>query len=102
MDGLWVGLAAVDAPVNLNTASIPALAEVVGLPRAYDLFLWRPFRTWDDVMAVPGITDDEACSLRRAGAHIGLPDQPPSQRDALDARLGSIDRGLRRESSAQI
>ena len=44
--------------MNLNTASIPDMAEVVGLETAYDLFLWRPFLSWDEVLMTPGITPD--------------------------------------------
>jgi hypothetical protein len=86
--------------MDLNTASIPAMAKLVGLERAYDLFLWRPFLTWDDVHRVPGMTTDLVGRLREAGAHIKLPGQPLTRREALDARLNGIDRGLDHEGGA--
>ena len=38
--------------------------------------------------------------LREAGAHIKLPGQPLTRREALDARLNGIDRGLDHEGGA--
>jgi hypothetical protein len=80
--------------MDLNSASIPALAKLVGLESAYDLFLWRPFLSWADVERVPGFTAEQVERLRQGGAHVKLPGDPLTRREVLDAHLRSIDRGL--------
>ena len=72
--------------MDLNTASIPAMAKLVGLAGAYDLYLWRPFLSWKDVLRVPTVTAEQVHCLRRGGAHIKLPGQPLTRQEALAAR----------------
>jgi hypothetical protein len=81
--------------MDLNTASIPAMAKLVGLDGARDLFLWRPFLSWADVERVPGLTAEQVEELRRKGAHVKLPGEPLTRREALDARR-SAGRGGRK------
>lgn len=78
--------------MDLNTASIPDMAEVVGLETAYDLFLWRPFLSWDEVLMTPGITPEQVDKLRETAA-IRLPGELSTGREALDARMNGLDRG---------
>jgi len=86
--------------MDLNTASIPSMAKVVGLDRAYELFLWRPFLSWREVRRVPGLSRPEVEALRRAGAHIKLPGEPLTRREALDARYNGLDHDQRGDHSA--
>lgn len=60
--------------MNLNTAPLMELTTLVGLDRAHDLVLWRPFLSWEEVAAVPGFDDDKARRIRAAGAELALPD----------------------------
>jgi hypothetical protein len=62
--------------VDLNTASVDAMAGLVGIDRAYDLLLWRPYVCWDEVAAVPGFDRAAVAALKAAGARIDLPDDP--------------------------
>lgn len=62
--------------MDLNTASVEAMAKLVGLDRAYDLLLGRPFVHWDEVAAVPGFDHAAVSALRAAGARLRLPDDP--------------------------
>lgn len=68
--------------MDLNSASLEALAGLVGLDHAYDLMLWRPFVHWDEVAAVPGFDERAVAALRAAGAQIKLPDDPRSLQPA--------------------
>ena len=86
--------------MDLNTASIPQMAKLVGLEPARELFLWRPFLSWAEVERVPGFTAEQVEQLRRGGAHVKLPGQPLTRREALDARLSAIDRGCDEEGGA--
>lgn len=86
--------------MDLNTASLPTLTKLVGLEDAYDLILWRPFLSWEEVLQVPGMTRERVEALRRAGAHVRLPGQPMTRREALDARFNGLDRGRRHEGRA--
>lgn len=67
--------------MNLNTATVEEMAPVVGLPRAYDLLLWRPYLSWEDVSLVPGIDDALLDRLKAAGADCALPGEPRSWRE---------------------
>ena len=60
---------------NLNTAPVEEIAALpgVGLRRAYDLMLWRPYRSWFEVEQVPSLEIEDVSALRRAGAVIDLP-----------------------------
>lgn len=64
--------------VDLNTASLEALQTLPGvdLRAAYDLLLWRPYLTWDEVAFVPGFDAARAAELRVAGARVGVPRDP--------------------------
>lgn len=62
-------------PIDLNSASIKELATLpgVGPQRAYELALWRPYLTWDQVATVPGFFQEDVELLRQAGAVLGAP-----------------------------
>ncbi len=64
--------------VDLNSASIEQLQTLPGvdLRSAYDLLLWRPYLTWEEVAFVPGFDRTRAKELRDAGAVVGLPKDP--------------------------
>jgi DNA uptake protein ComE-like DNA-binding protein len=66
--------------VDLNAASVDELQQLPGvdLRAAYDLLLWRPYITWEEVAFVPGFDPERAANLRAAGASVGLPETPPS------------------------
>ena len=74
--------------VDLNTASLEALQTLPGvdLRAAYDLLLWRPYLTWEEVGFVPGFDDAKVATLRQAGARVGLPPEPraPLERRARE------------------
>ena len=57
---------------DLNTASVDEMAKLPKVTRtqALQLQLWRPFRSWDDVAAVPGLEDRAIQRLRAAGARV--------------------------------
>jgi DNA uptake protein ComE-like DNA-binding protein len=61
--------------VDLNSASLQELAALpgVGPQGAYELTLWRPFLTWDQVASLPGLEVLDVAALRAAGAVIGPP-----------------------------
>ncbi len=58
--------------VNLNTASADLLADMsnVGRARVEALIQRRPFRNWDDVHRVPGISESIVERLKSAGAAL--------------------------------
>lgn len=64
--------------VDLNTATIARLQTLPGidLRAAYDLLLWRPYLTWEEVAFVPGFDRLRAARLKAAGASVGLPRTP--------------------------
>jgi Helix-hairpin-helix motif len=59
--------------VALNTASEDELSVQVGLgpERASRIMASRPFRSWEDVRRVEGLTDAIVNALQRAGAVLG-------------------------------
>lgn len=61
--------------VDLNAASEDELAEDVGLGpgRARRIIESRPFKDWDDVRRVEGLTDTVVNELQQAGAVLGPP-----------------------------
>jgi DNA uptake protein ComE-like DNA-binding protein len=73
--------------MDLNTASVAALTKLVGLERAYDLILWRPYLSWEEVAGVPGFDGQRIADLQAAGAHIRLPGDPRTLRDEEARRL---------------
>ncbi|WP_374468574.1 hypothetical protein [Phenylobacterium sp.] len=73
--------------MDLNTASVAALTKLVGLESAYDLILWRPYLSWEEVACVPGFDEARIAELQAAGAHIRLPGDPRTLRDEAARRL---------------
>jgi hypothetical protein len=67
--------------MDLNTASLPAMAKVVGLPLAYDLMLWRPYLCWEEVAEVPGCDSARLAALKAAGAQVKLPGDPRTRKE---------------------
>lgn len=70
--------------MDLNTASLHAMAKLVGIERAYELLAWRPYLDWGEVACVPGVGPDEVAALRAGGARIKLPGDPRTRRDQLN------------------
>src|SRR3954453_7832469 len=70
--------ASLERMVDLNSASIEQLQTLPGvdLRAAYDLLLWRPYLSWDEVAYVPEFSEDRAAELRLGGATVGLPREP--------------------------
>ena len=62
--------------VALNTADEEELSIQVGLgpERASRILASRPFRSWDDVRRIEGMTDAIVDELERCGAVLGDPD----------------------------
>lgn len=67
--------------MDLNTASVPAMAKLVGLPVAYDLMLWRPYLSWEEVALVPGCDAAHLAALQAAGARVKLPGEPRTRKE---------------------
>ena len=67
--------------MDLNTANVQTMAKLVGIESAYDLYLWRPYLSWEEVQAVPGFDAARVKQLRAAGAQIKLPGDPRTRRD---------------------
>lgn len=62
--------------LDLNRASLAQLLTLPGVNerRAYDLMLWRPYLSWEEVGAVPGVTPEDLDAWRSAGATAEAPD----------------------------
>lgn len=58
--------------IDLNRSSEQELAELpmVGQKRAEELIRNRPFKSWDDVERVPGISKGMVDDLKSGGARI--------------------------------
>ena len=67
--------------MNLNAASVDELKTLPGVDAsgAYDLLLWRPYMTWEEVALVPGFDEDRAQELKAAGATLGAARMPAWQ-----------------------
>jgi len=67
-----------DFDIDLNTAREDELARVpmIGPQRAEALVARRPFKTWGDVIAVPGIDGGLVTALRDGGARLGFTIEP--------------------------
>ena len=70
--------------MDLNTASVQSMAKLVGLASAYDLYLWRPYLSWEEVEHVAGFDRKRISALRAAGAQVKLPGDPRTRRDQLN------------------
>jgi DNA uptake protein ComE-like DNA-binding protein len=58
--------------INLNTASAEELARLpmVGPTRANDVVRNRPYRNWEDLEKIPGISKGMIDDLKSGGARI--------------------------------
>ncbi|MBV8535200.1 MAG: helix-hairpin-helix domain-containing protein [Alphaproteobacteria bacterium] len=67
-----------DFDIDLNTAREDELARLpmIGPERAEALVARRPFNTWGDVIAVPGIDGGLVTALRDGGARLGFATEP--------------------------
>ncbi|MCR5879422.1 helix-hairpin-helix domain-containing protein [Phenylobacterium sp. J367] len=61
---------------DLNAAPADELATLptVGPAAAYDLILFRPYLSWEEVEYVPGFSPERVDEIRLAGATLGSPD----------------------------
>jgi DNA uptake protein ComE-like DNA-binding protein len=69
---------------DLNRASAEELANLptLGLAAAYDLILYRPYLSWEEVEFAPGFDRARVRELRTAGATLG---PPPKERPLIEA-----------------
>lgn len=67
-----------DFDIDLNAAREDELARLpmIGPQRAAALVERRPFKTWGDVIAVPGIDGGLLSALRDGGARLGFTTEP--------------------------
>jgi DNA uptake protein ComE-like DNA-binding protein len=74
--------------IDLNAATADELATLptVGLSAAYDLILFRPYLSWEEVTYAPGFTPERVDEVRAAGATLGPPPARPClvERDRED------------------
>ena len=72
--------------IDLNSASAEELASLptVGLAAAYDLILYRPYLSWEEVEFAPGFDRARVREIKAAGATLAPP--------PLDLPLLEIDR----------
>ena len=61
--------------VDLNRASLAQLLSLdcIDETKAYDLMLWRPFMSWDEVENAPTLCCEDVEQLKSAGATVDLP-----------------------------
>ena len=64
--------------IDLNNAREDELARLplIGPQRAEALVRRRPFKTWGDVIAVPGVDGGIVTALRDGGARLGFGEEP--------------------------
>lgn len=72
--------------MDLNTANLQSMVKLVGIDRAYDLMLWRPYLSWEEVRHVPGFDDDAIARLQAQGVEVRLPWEPRRRRDDPELR----------------
>lgn len=74
--------------IDLNTATAEELATLpsVSLSAAYDLILFRPYLSWEEVEYAPGFSPERIDEIRAAGATLGPPPARPClvERDRRD------------------
>jgi DNA uptake protein ComE-like DNA-binding protein len=60
--------------IDLNSADLDQLTEfpLLGVERARELIKHRPFRTWGEVVQVPGFSLGLMDDLRSGGAKLGF------------------------------
>ena len=65
--------------IDLNTAREDELARLpmIGQQRAEALVHRRPFKSWGEVIAVPGIDGGVVAALRDNGARLGFATEAP-------------------------
>lgn len=68
--------------IDLNQAREDELARVpmIGPKRAEALVRRRPFKSWGDVIAVPGVDGETVTALRDGGARLGFTTDEPQHR----------------------
>ncbi len=73
-----------DFDIDLNAAREDELARVpaIGPQRAEALVRRRPFKTWGEVIAVPGIDGGLVAALRDGGARLGFATEPHVHADS--------------------
>lgn len=61
--------------IDLNTATAAELMTLDDVDEglAYDLLLWRPYLSWEEVLNVPGVTPEQTACWQAAGATACLP-----------------------------
>lgn len=74
--------------IDLNTATAEELATLPGvsLSAAYDLILFRPYLSWEELEYAPGFGPERVGEIREAGATLGPPPARPClvERDRHD------------------
>ncbi|HVI33798.1 ComEA family DNA-binding protein [Phenylobacterium sp.] len=74
--------------IDLNTATAEELATLpsVSLSAAYDLILFRPYLSWEEVEYAPGFGPERVEEIRAAQATLGPPPSRPClvERDRHD------------------
>ena len=74
--------------IDLNSASAEELATLptMGLAAAYDLILYRPYLSWEEMEFVPGFDRARVAEVRAAGASLGPPprERPLTEGDRYD------------------
>ncbi len=77
-----------DFDIDLNAAREDELARVpvIGPQRAEALVRRRPFKTWGEVIAVPGIDGGLVAALRDGGARLGFATEPQVNKSSAEER----------------
>jgi len=82
--------------VSLNTATMDELSMKVGLgpERASRIAASRPFRSWDELKRVEGMTEAIVEALQRGGAVVGDPEEAEVVPRPEDAHLKPEERDV--------